>query len=41
MNQTTDMWILETRSDRTLELAIEHNGYDDLMRWKQNGRALA
>jgi len=34
LNQTTDRWILETRRERSIELAFEHVRYDDLMRWK-------
>lgn len=34
MNQTTDMWILEVRRERTVELVHENLRYDDLMRWK-------
>ena len=34
LNQTTDKWILETRRERSIELAFEQVRYDDLMRWK-------
>lgn len=36
-NKVTDMWLLEIRRERAVELFFEGGGlrYDDLMRWKQ------
>lgn len=36
-NKVTDMWLLEIRRERAVELFFEGEGlrYDDLMRWKQ------
>lgn len=33
-NQTSDKWILEVRRERGIELALEGQRYDDIMRWK-------
>lgn len=34
LDQTTDKWILETRRERGIELALENLRYGDIMRWK-------